>query len=66
MNLSPPEIGIAAIGIALIVTWVLGVVKLFQKNHATLGWVAIVGIIIPIVALVGYAGWFVEDRSGAA
>ncbi len=66
MNLGLPEIGIAVIGVVLIVAWVMGVMKLFQKNHTTLGWVAIVGIIIPIVALVGYAGWFVDDRSTAA
>ncbi|MGB5169413.1 MAG: hypothetical protein WBN35_05935 [Acidimicrobiia bacterium] len=66
MNLGLPEIGIAAIGIGLLVTWVLGVMKLFQKNYTTLGWVAIVGIIVPIIALVGYAGWFVEDRSSAS
>ena len=66
MNLGLPEIGIAAIGIGLLVTWVLGVMKLFQKNYITLGWVAIVGIIVPIIALVGYAGWFVEDRSSAS
>jgi hypothetical protein len=66
VNLGLPEIGIAAIGIGLLVTWVLGVRKLFQKNYTTLGWVAIVGIIVPIIALVGYAGWFVEDRSSAS
>jgi hypothetical protein len=66
VNLGLPEIGIAAIGIGLLVTWVLGVMKLFQKNYTTLGWVAIVGIIVPIIALVGYAGWFVEDRSSAS
>ncbi len=62
-NLGFPELVIAVIIIGLVVIWIMGVMKLFQKDHRTLGWVAIVGIIIPIIALVGYAGWFVEDRS---
>ena len=53
------------IGLALVVLWLIGVVKLFTKGHPTLGIVAIVGLLFPLVALVGYAGWFVEDRSTA-
>jgi cytochrome bd-type quinol oxidase subunit 1 len=64
-NIGAPEIVIGIIGFGLLVLWVMGVLKLFQKDHRTLGWVAIVGIIIPILALVGYAGWFVDDRSSA-
>jgi hypothetical protein len=48
------------------VLWVMGVVRLFQKGYSGLGWVAIVGIIIPVIALVGFAGWFVQDRDGTA
>ncbi len=62
-NLTSPELMVAALAIGMLVLWVLGVVKLFQKRHTTLAWVAIVGIIVPFVALVGYAGWFVADRS---
>ena len=56
MNLGLPEIGIAAISIGLLVTWVIGVLQLFQKNHRILAWIAIVGIIFPIIALVGLCG----------
>jgi hypothetical protein len=38
-------------------------VKLFHKNQRVLAWIAIVGIIVPIVALVGYAGWFVDPKA---
>ncbi len=46
--------------VALFAAWVVGVVKLFQKGRRTLGFVAVAGVLIPIVALVGFAGWFVE------
>ena len=46
--------------VALFAAWVAGVVKLFRKGRRTLAIIALAGIVIPIVALVGYAGWFVE------
>ena len=48
----------------LIVLWLIGVIKLFQKNQTTLGWIAVAGIIVPFIGFVAYAGYFVEDRSG--
>jgi len=70
-NVGGPEIVILVIGlglvaglVALLVLWVMGIVKLFQKNQTTLAWIALAGIVIPLVGLVGFAGWFVEDRSG--
>ncbi len=65
-NLALPEPVVAAIAIGLLVLWVIGVAKLFQKNHTTLAWIAIVGVIIPFVALVGYMGWFIQERSRTA
>ncbi|MCJ7779519.1 MAG: hypothetical protein MUQ27_01710 [Acidimicrobiia bacterium] len=62
-NLGGPELFIVAVSVGLLVLWIMGVVKLFQKGHTSLGWVAVVGIIIPVIALVGFAGWFVQDRS---
>jgi multisubunit Na+/H+ antiporter MnhB subunit len=61
-NLGLPELLVGAIAIGLLVLWVLGVTKLFQKNHPTLAWVAIVGVILPPLGLVGYSGWFVQER----
>ena len=46
--------------VALFAAWVVGVVKLFQKGWRTLGYISLAGIVIPIVAPVGYAGWFVK------
>ncbi len=46
--------------IVLFAAWVVGTVKLFQKGRRTLGFIALAGILVPIVALVGYAGWFVQ------
>ena len=47
--------------IALFAAWVVGVLKLFQKGWRTLGFIALAGIfILPIIGVVGYAGWFVE------
>jgi hypothetical protein len=63
MNLGLPEILVGLIGIGLLMLWIMGVVKLFQKNQQVLGWVAIAGIIVPIIALVGYAGWFVSSKA---
>ncbi len=65
-NLALPELVLAAVAIGLLVLWVIGVTKLFQKNHTTLAWIAIVGVIIRFVALVGYAGWFIQERSRTA
>lgn len=62
MNLALPEILVGLIAIGLLVLWIMGVVKLFQKNHQVLGWIVIVGIIFPIIALVGYAGWFISPK----
>ncbi len=63
VNLALPEILIGAIIVGLLVLWIMGVVKLFQKNQRVLACIAIVGIIVPIVALVGYAGWFVDPKA---
>jgi cytochrome bd-type quinol oxidase subunit 1 len=63
VNLALPEILIGAIIVGLLVSWIMGVVKLFHKNQRVLAWIAIVGIIVPIVALVGYAGWFVDPKA---
>jgi hypothetical protein len=62
-NLALPELLIIGTVIGLIALWAIGVIKLFQKNQTILAWIAIVGIIIPIVGLVGYSGWFVQERS---
>lgn len=62
-NLGGPELMIVAVCVGLLVLWIIGVVKLFQKGYPSLGWVAVVGIIVPVIALVGFAGWFVRDRS---
>ena len=62
-NLALPELLIIGTVIGLIVLWVIGVIKLFQKNQTMLAWIAIAGIIIPFVGLVGYSGWFVQQRS---
>lgn len=64
-NLGYTELLIVAAAIALLVAWIMGVAKLFTKGHHVLGIVALVGIVFPVVALVGYAGWFVEDRTAA-
>jgi hypothetical protein len=62
-NLGVTELAIIVVTIALFALWLAGVVKLFQKNHMALGIIALVGILIPPLGLVGYSGWFVGDRS---
>jgi len=62
-NLGGPELLIIAVVVGLFVLWIMGVMKLFQKGHTTLGWIAVVGIIVPFVGIVGFAGWFVQERS---
>ncbi len=46
--------------VVLFAAWVAGVVQLFQKGRRTLGFISLAGIVIPIVMVVGYAGWFVK------
>ena len=40
--------------------WIVGIVKLFQKGRTTLGYLAMAGILIPIIAPVGFAGWWIK------
>ena len=49
-----------AVVVALFVAWVVGVVKLFEKGWRTLAFISLAGFVIPIVIVVGYAGWFVK------
>lgn len=63
MNLAGPEVLVGLVSIGLLVLWIMGVAKLFRKGHRTLGWVAIVGLLVPIIALVGYAGWFIQPKA---
>ncbi len=62
MSSTPIEALVVFLGILIVfvAAWVGGVVKLFQKGRRTLGFIAIAGILIPVVALVGFAGWFVQ------
>lgn len=46
--------------VALVAAWAAGIVKLFRKGRRTLGFIALAGILIPILVVVGYAGWFVK------
>ncbi len=46
--------------VALLAAWVAGVVQLFQKGRRILGFISLAGIVIPIVMIVGYVGWFVK------
>jgi hypothetical protein len=62
LNLSAIEEVLAIALLGLVVIWVWGVVKLFQKNHRTLGWVALAGLILPPLMLVGYARWFASTK----
>ncbi len=48
------------IQVELFVAWVAGVVKLFEKGWRMLAFISLAGIVIPIVIVVGYAGWFVK------
>lgn len=61
-NLTSVEILLALFGISVFVLWILGVLRLFRKGYPGWAWVAIVGIIFPVVALVGFAGWFMDER----
>ncbi len=62
-NLAFPELVIVAVAIGLFVLWLMGVIKLFQKNQTVLGWIAVAGIIVPPIGLVGFSGWFVGPRT---
>jgi len=46
--------------IALIAAWGAGVVMLFRKGWRVLGIIALAGAFVPLVLLVGFAGWFVD------
>jgi hypothetical protein len=65
MNVGLAELLLIGIAALFLVLWVMGVAKLFAKGRDLMGAVAIVGLLLPPVALIGYAGWFVEDRSAA-
>lgn len=56
------ELAIIVIALGLLTLWVMGVVKLLHKNQTVLGWIAIAGIIDPLVSLIGFAGWFVDEK----
>lgn len=48
--------------VGLLIFWAMGVIKLFQKDRTVLAWIAVAGIIFPPIGLVGFAGWFVDEK----
>lgn len=54
------QVVLFALLIALFVAWVMGIAKLFKKGRRTLGYIALAGILIPLIGLVGYAGWWIK------
>ena len=46
--------------------WLIGVIKLFQKQRRILAWIALSGLIIPFVAPIGFLGWFLRPNSTTA
>ncbi len=56
-----PEI-LLFVFLPLMILWVIGVVRLFRNGHQTLGIVALIGMVVPLLGLVGYAGWFLGPK----
>jgi hypothetical protein len=54
---------IASLLLAMILaSWIVGVVRLFQKRRHILGWIALAGLVIPFLAPIGFAGFFVKPN----
>jgi len=58
-----PEILNIAVFVGVLVLWSMVVINLSRKGYPKLARVAIIGIIVMPIAIVGFAGWFVHDRS---
>jgi hypothetical protein len=46
----------------ILAAWIVCIVRLFEKRHRILGWIALAGVIIPLLAPIGFLGWFIKPN----
>ncbi len=50
----------------IVAGWIVGVVRLFQKQRRILAWIALSGVIIPFLAPVALIGWYIKPNPQVA